>query len=274
MHAISSRVLPEEVSGVSWHRVDLMDAQRVSELVAKIRPTHLLHLAWHTTPGEYWTSQENIRWVQASLSLVQQFARHAGRRVVVAGTCAEYDWRYGFCSEAVTPLNPKTLYGVCKHSLRLVVAALARQTQLTFAWGRIFFVFGPHEHPARFVPSVVRSLLRGEPARCTHGNQIRDFLFVRDVADALVALLDSSVSGPVNVASGNPVALREVAWAIGRQAGRIDLIRLGALPAPCSEPTILLGEVGRLRDEVGWYPTYDLSTGLEETVQWWKENIG
>lgn len=242
----------------------------MAALIAEVQPSHLLHFAWYTVPGKYWTSTENLRWVQASIGLLQEFVRHGGQRVVMAGTCAEYDWRYGYCSEAVTPLAPTTLYGICKHSLQLMLAAFSRQAGLSMAWGRIFFLFGPHEHPDRLVAYVIRSLLRGEPARCSHGRQIRDFLYVQDVANAFVALLESGVSRPVNIASGQPVALRELIYGIAAKFNRDDLIQLGAVSTPPDEPPLLVADVRCLHDELGWTPKYDLDTGLEQTIDWWK----
>jgi nucleoside-diphosphate-sugar epimerase len=121
---------------------------------------------------------------------------------------------------------------------------------------------------------VVQSLLRGEPARCSHGNQIRDFLHVEDAAAAFVALLDAeTVAGAVNIASGRPVALKDLIGSIAVELGREDLIRLGAVPAQANEPPLLLADVARLRDEVGWQPRYTLETGLAQTVEWWRRAL-
>ncbi len=271
VHAVSSRPVTHDTNQIHWHHADLLDQRQASALMAEVRPSHLLHFAWYAVPGKYWTSPENLRWVQTSITLMHEFARYKGQRCVVGGTCAEYDWGYGYCSEGVTPLAPTTLYGICKHSLQLMLSAFSREAGLSAAWGRIFFPFGPHEHPERLVAHVISSLLRGEPAACTHGNQIRDLLYVEDVAAAIAALLDSHVSGPVNIASGTPVALRDVILKIGDLQGRPDLIQLGALPARKDDPPILVGDVRRLRDEVGWQPLYDLDQGLLTTLRWWQE---
>ena len=270
VHAVSSRRTTANESNIHWHQTDLLDSPQVAALMVEVQPNYLLHFAWYAIPGKYWTSPENLRWVQASVGLLQEFAGHGGKRVVMAGTCAEYDWRYGYCSEVVTPLAPATLYGTCKHSLQLMLAAFSKQTGLSAAWGRIFFLFGPHEHPDRLVAYVIRSLLRGEPARCSHGRQIRDFLYVQDVADAFVALLESGVSGPVNIASGRPMALRELVYEIAAKFNRDDLIQLGAVSTSPDDPPLLVAHVQRLYDEVGWTPKYDLDTGLEQTLEWWK----
>ncbi|WP_017715484.1 NAD-dependent epimerase/dehydratase family protein [Kamptonema formosum] len=273
VHAVSRKAPQPNRQDINWHQADLLDSQQVSNLIAKVQPTHLLHFAWFAVPGKYWTALENFRWVQASLDLLQAFAQYGGQRVVMAGTCAEYDWRYGYCCERVTPLLPASAYGICKHALHLMLEAFSAQTGLSAAWGRIFFVYGPHEHPCRLVPSVICSLLRGEKAHCSHGNQIRDFLPVWDVAQACVTLLESQVSGAVNIASGQPVALREIIYKIAEKMGRPDLIHLGSLPTPASDTHLLVADVSRLTDEVGWSPSSDLDAGLEKTIEWWRASL-
>jgi nucleoside-diphosphate-sugar epimerase len=270
VHAASIDAPQKDSTATHWHRIDFLDTGQVADLVKEVRPSHLLHFAWYAVPGKYWTSPENVRWVQVSLSLLQAFALYGGQRAVMAGTCAEYNWNYGYCSESVTPLLPETLYGTCKHALQMVLNAFARQANLSAAWGRIFFLYGPHEHPDRLVPSVISSLLRGEPARCSHGDQIRDFLYVEDVAAAFVALLESEVSGAINIASGTPITLKEVIYSIADRLNRRDLIQLGAVPSPPNEPGLLVADVRRLREEVKWYPKYSLDEGLDQTIEWWK----
>lgn len=271
VHAIFSSRAPDSFPvEVNWHRTDLLEPAEVSEVLKKVRPTDLLHLAWFAVPGQYWTALENLAWVQASLGLLQEFAKSGGRRVVVAGTCAEYDWSDGYCSEAITPLRPQTLYGVCKGALHAMLQASAGRLNLSAAWGRIFFLYGPHEHPARLVPHVIRGLLRKERVACTEGKQRRDYLYVEDVARAFVALLSSRVTGAVNIASGQAVEVREIIYRIADELGGRELIDLGALQAPEGEPSVLLGDVVRLRDEVGWTPGFSLERGLTETINWWR----
>lgn len=273
VHAVSSKSPDESdaAAAVRWHRADLLDGGDVSKLMRAVEPTHLLHFAWYAVPGKYWTSPENFRWVRASLDLLEAFSGCGGRRLVAAGTCAEYDWNHELYSERTTPLAPATLYGTCKHASQLLQDAFARQAELSAAWGRVFFLYGAHEDAGRLVASVTGSLLRGEAALCSHGRQVRDFLHVEDVADAFVALLDSEVGGAVNIASGVPVALKDVVEKIARKLGREDLVRLGARPAPANEPPVIVADVRRLSDEVGWKPKYDLDAGLDETIRWWRE---
>ena len=164
VHAADIQEPPKKIVGVHWHAIDLLDPVRVSELMAEVKPSHLLHFAWCAEPGKYWMSPDNLRWVQASLELLTEFRVHGGIRVVMAGTCAEYDWRYGYCLERTTPLVPTTLYGICKHALQMILDGYTGQTGLSSAWGRVFFLYGPREHSARLVSSVIRALSKGQTA--------------------------------------------------------------------------------------------------------------
>ena len=272
VHAVSSRHHPPSQSGVQWHRADLLVEDDLARVVGDASADHLLHLAWYIAPGRWASAPENFEWVRASLQLLRAFhERGGGTRLVTAGSCLEYDWQYGYCSERRTPCAPHTAYGVCKHALQTLTTAFAGQSGLTSAWGRIFFVYGPYEHPDRLVASVVRALLADEPARCSHGRQIRDYLFVQDVADALVALLESDLEGPVNIASGHPVALKDIVSRIGAILDKPDLIRLGAIPPAGTDVPLVVADVTRLTTELGWRPACDLDTGLRRTIEWWRE---
>jgi nucleoside-diphosphate-sugar epimerase len=266
VHALARRPGPAH-PGVIWHHADLLGS---CALVAEVQPEVLVHLAWYAEHGKFWSSPENVRWVQASLQLLQAFAAAGGRRAVMAGTCAEYEWSRGVYPEDGA-LAPSTLYGAAKHGLHTVAEAYAQQVGLSLAWGRLFFLYGPHEAPERFVPSLVRSLLAGERAPMTAGTQRRDFMHVADAGAAFAALADSQLTGAVNLASGEGVELRELAYLIAAHTGGRELLGIGELPMRAGEPQSLVADVARLRDELGFRRRLTLDAGLRETISWWRK---
>ena len=135
--------------------------------------------------------------------------------------------------------------------------------------------FSPGEPPARLVPSVIRALGDGAPVRCTHGRQVRDYLYVEDAADALVALLDSQVVGAVNIASGQPRTVRELVAAITALFPERErpAVAFGAIAVPPDDPPVLLADVRRLADEVKWHRRYDDTTGLARTIASWRHDV-
>jgi nucleoside-diphosphate-sugar epimerase len=274
VHTVSSRRDGERGEGVVSHVCDLLDPVATRELMARVAPTHLLHLAWYTAPDQFWSALENLTWLQASLTLATSFRAHGGRRLVTAGSCAEYDWSRGFLSEADTPTVPATLYGATKHALQVSLSHYARQAGLSYACGRVFFMFGPHEKATRLVPATIRALLNRQEARCSSGTQLRDYAHVRDVAGAFVALLDSDFAGPVNIASGRPVSVKEIVLRIADRLDGRALVRLGELTPRADEPPLLLADVRTLRERLGFKDAYDLESGLDDTIRWWRDRAG
>jgi nucleoside-diphosphate-sugar epimerase len=272
VHAVSRVCAMKAEDGTRWHRADLLDSRQIGELLASVSPTHLVHLAWYADPRDYRTSPLNLLWCRAGIELVRRFAEAGGQRAVFAGTCFEYDPRFGYCSENVTPEAPSTLYGVCKNSLRQILTKYGADTGMSMAWARIFYLFGPHEPPGRIVPYVIRSLLCGERAKCTHGRQLRDFLHVEDVASALAAVLDSDVEGAVNIGSDEPVSIRALVEKIARQLDAFDRVDFGVRQAAPTDAPVVIADVRRLCNEVGWRPRWSLDDGLADTIRWWKEN--
>jgi len=273
VHAVAHR----DQSGVSapgaatWHRADLLREADRADLLEAVRPSHLLHFAWIAEHGRYWEAPENDLWVESSLDLVDRFAAQGGRRVTVAGTCAEYDWSAPLlatsaCSETATPCQPHTLYGRSK--LRFA-RELEKRGGVSHAWGRLFLLYGPSEDPRRLIPSVVRALRDGQVARIGPGTQVRDFLDVRDAAAAFVAVLDSSLEGAVNVGSGVGVSIADVARRLAELMGHPELLRVGALPARPDDPPRLVPDVSRLT-ETGFRPSRSLVEGLSEAIAWWR----
>jgi nucleoside-diphosphate-sugar epimerase len=142
-----------------------------------------------------------------------------------------------------------------------------------FASTRIFLLYGPMEAKERLIPYVILTLLKGEVAKCTSGEQIRDFLHVEDAASAVWAVAKSGLSGPVNIGSGQPIKVRTIVQTIAQHLQREENLVLGALPTDPQEPLVLLADVRRLASVVGWKPSLTLKEGLANTCEWWRSTI-
>jgi len=268
IHAVSSRA-NESSSGLSWHRADLLESKQVAALLEQVRPSHLIHLAWYVEHSKYWYSIENLRWVQASLQLIQEFARQGGHRIVCAGTCAEYDWNYQRCSEVDTPVVPNSLYGASKAGLSLMAQQYAHNLDVEFCWARLFFPYGPAENRNRLIPQTVLSLLGDEIVTCNNPTYERDFILVEDVGKIISALTSSSATGFVNIGTGVPTTLGAFVTMVAAQIGKPDLV------SPMEnqvngESSVLFADSKRLLSIIGDFPFTNLERGIERTIDWWR----
>ncbi len=273
--------LGKESAAIARVRGDLVRPTSYMPALEALRPEACVHLGWYADPKDYLSARINVDLLGASAALGEKLIDVGCRRIVGVGTCFEYDTSLGFLGES-TVLRPRHLYSTCKRALYDVMTHLAASTATSFAWVRLFFLYGPHESRGRLVPAVIDALLRGEQARVTTGEQIRDFMHVVDAAAGIVHVLETdALSGPVNVASGRPVAVREVVETIARVverdhakgAGALARVAWGAISARRDDPTFICADVTKLRTS-GFRPELDLEAGLADTIAWSKGRDG
>ena len=247
---------------------DLSALGLVTDRLRSARPEICIHLAWKGWSGQA-EIDANLASLSVSLDMLRLMREISCPRFVAAGTCFEYDITSARLDES-TPLTPHNLYGACKKAFFEVAQQFSDQTGVSVATPRIFYLYGPYENARLLVPSITCSLLRGEVAKVTPGDQVRDYLHVEDIAAAICTVAQSGVTGPVNIASGEAVTIGQVAQRIGQLMGKPDMVHLGALEYREGEPMHILGDATMLRRRLGWSPRFDLDSGLQQTIDWWR----
>lgn len=261
IHCLSRKLPSESLRlGVHWHTVDLLARPDLGQLFGQIRPTHLLHLAWCATPGTYLKDEQNYDWVSATVDLARAFRASGGSRIVSAGTCAEYDWTSGVCTEQDALPDPQLPYPACKSGLQKLLCGM---TGLSVAWTRLFFVYGPGEHPDKLVSSSVAAFRSSRTPRLEDPSAVRDFIYVKDVAAGLIGLLSSRLQGPVNISSGVGTSVGCVVETVGRLLGVTRITNLSGDGEPSS---FCVGSNRLMHDVTGWAPNYTVETALKEMV--------
>ena len=274
VHMIEPVPVPElqDNGNLHVHTCDLLGDPKTPEIVKSVGATHLLHLAWFTAHGVFWNSEENLRWVSASLDLVRSFAEAGGQRVVGAGSCAEYTWDGSERLREDLPCVPRTLYGTCKLATCSVLGKFAEANDMGFAWGRIFFLYGPREDPRRLIPSLIRPLLAGEKAIVKCGGHVRDLMHVCDVGSAFVRLLETDFDGIVNVAGGRKITLGDIGRCVAELIRAPELLEVRDEPAGEGNPRTVLADVARLRARIDFHPEYGIDEGLRSVIDWYRSD--
>ncbi|OGT10154.1 MAG: NAD-dependent epimerase [Gallionellales bacterium RIFCSPLOWO2_12_FULL_59_22] len=253
-------------SDADFIEADLLATPDFAALLKEAKASHLLHLAWYAEHGKYWASPLNLRWVEATTRLIEAFCEADGQQVVAAGTCAEYDWSYGYCREESTPLNPATLYGTAKDAARRLAMEVCAQHRVPCAWGRVFLPFGTGEASQRLIPSLIEVFRGRRPPFGINAPAYRDFLHASDVAEGFIALLHSGSSGAYNISSGQPVQLADMVRELAQLLGADPQAVLDLTTDRPGEPPLLVGENLKLKT-LGWQPALSLAQGLKQTVR-------
>ena len=205
----------------------------------------VIHAAWYAEPGKYLQSTKNLDCLVGTLQLAKGAANAGVRRFIGIGTCFEYDLSAGVLSIA-TPLRPLTPYAGAKAAAFLALLQWFSQQEVEFAWCRLFYLYGEGEDARRLVPYVRTKLTAGQTADLTSGNQIRDFLDVREAGSMIVEKALSNNQGPINICSGVPITVRQLVEKIADEYGRRDLLNFADRPDNLIDPPCVVG----IRQEV------------------------
>lgn len=269
VHGVARSVRPDGAEA-TLHGADLLTDAGRERILMVVRPSHLVHLAWEARPGRYRDDPGNFDWAAASSDLFARASSIGVERILGIGSCLEYGPCSGPCDETSTACHPATLYGQAK----LAASQTLLAADAGAVWGRVFFPFGPYEPEDRLIPSLIRSLLAGRTFNCSQGEQLRDFIYIEDLAHAIVAVLESDLTGVVNLGSGEPRSLRSVVEYFSTRLGKTGQVRFGAVEATGvdAEP-IIAADVGRLRSVTGHVPVVGFQEGAERDLAWWIDRL-
>lgn len=224
-----------------------------------------LHLAWIATPGIYLQSPENEALADHTLALAGKLFANGTRHFIGTGTCIEYTpGQTTPCHEETTPAAPVSPYGIAKNCTRIGLERLATRTGNGWTWVRIFYPYGRGEHPSRTASTFLRTLAAGEPLNLKTGGSIKDFIELSDVASALSHLLDCPPQGLINLGTGTPTSIEELATLTARLTG-IDPTLVKNTGDGTDPYAYHLADTSKLR-ATGWAPSVTLEQGLQQLI--------
>ena len=266
-------------------RCDLLDTRAFEEALARHRPDTIFHLAAQSSAARSFedprgTFEANVTATVALLEAVRRVVPRA--RVVLTGSCEEYGRRH---PEEMplgedAPVEPVSPYAASKAAQSLVALQYHRAFGLDAVLTRSFSHTGPGQRDLFVLPSFARQCAtiaagRGERVIRTGNLEVtRDFLDVRDVARAYIAIARGGTAGAVyNVCSGEGLLLREaLKTIIDLAGGGIAVETDPALLRPADVP-VLVGDNGRLRADCSWEPEIDRRRMLEDLYEWWSGRV-
>lgn len=246
---------------ITYIKANLFDKNEIDAIMQKIKPEYLLHYAWLSTG--LFNDNSNFDFLTSSIDLLKAFVQNGGKRVVMAGTYAEYGYHNEILSEDM-PAEPINIYSQCKDFVRQISESYCKNNNVSFGWGRIFSAFGKERDPRRLTSDVINHLRANEPVTIRSGSLIRDYIYTKDIASAFVKFLDSDVEGIVNICTGKETSIHDYVMKIAKIMGKENLVIFNEQASP--QQVRVVGNNTRLSKEVGFAPKYTIEEALEEVI--------
>lgn len=222
------------------------------------------HLAWDGVSGstrqDIYKQTQNITYALDAVELANRFGCHT---FIGAGSQAEYGRVEGRL-QADTPSFPENGYGIAKLCAGQMCRERARQLGIRFIWVRIVSVYGPNDGNETMITTTINKLLKGERAPFTKGEQLWDYLYSGDAAEAFRLLGEKGIDGKTYVlGSGKARPIADFIRIIARECGAEDRIDLGAIPYAEKQVMRLEADISELTKDVGWIPSTKFEEGIK-----------
>ncbi|WP_200828245.1 NAD-dependent epimerase/dehydratase family protein [Mycobacterium sp. 3519A] len=237
----------------------------------------VLHLASPASPADYLRLPvQTMRTGALGTANVLDIAERCGARMVLASTSEVYGDPLQHPQHEtywgnVNPIGPRSVYDEAKRFAEALTFAYRRVRSADVGVARIFNTYGPgmRSDDGRMVPTFCNQALAGEPITVTGtGQQTRSLCYVDDTVDALIALARSDYAGPVNVGNPAELSVLHIAELIRDLAGSRSPIHF--VPAVEDDPQRRCPDITVARAHLDWRPLVDYRTGLDATVQWFR----
>ena len=249
--------------------LDLADRTAINQAMAHHRPDVIVHAAWSGVFGAARHDKAQITQnMDVGLALVEAAAANPVGKFIGIGSQGEYGLLSGKIAETALPV-PNSLYGAAKLAVQVLAAQLCADAGVQFAWLRLFSTYGPHDNPDWLIPSLITRMLDGQRPRTTEGRQVWDYLYIDDVAAAVLAVAEHpEATGVFNLGSGQAVPVRQIVEAIRDLTDpQLELV-FGEIPYRPDQIWHMEADIARLTGLCGFRPKVTLGEGLSRTVAW------
>lgn len=225
---VLTRQALENFGNVEYIRGEISDTELLEKVFKKIRPKCLLHLAWNVKSSNYAQSAENNLWVDWSQKLLEIFLKYGGEKVIVSGTCFEYEFTKNKPIAEDEICKPATPYGKAKLEVYGIYKKLCESHNAKLIWGRIFYPYGRGESARKLISAAKNNLVDDKEFLCKAPQNVNDYINVRDVAKIFQAFIkNDAAEGIYNVGTGRAYKIGDILNKVAQILGKEKFLTFG-----------------------------------------------
>lgn len=264
--------LTNVITKINLHKVDLLDKNKLHKVIRKINPSIIIHLATYSSYRDQEAASQMIETnITGTLNLLTASKDINYDIFINTGSSSEYGIKNEPMSEK-DYLEPISFYAATKASATYLCQVFAREYKKPIVTLRPFSVYGPYEESKRFIPTIIRAVIKNEPIKLTSGAQRRDFIYIEDVVDIYIKTLSfgKKLSGQIlNMGTGIEYTNSEVVQALFKVVNQKAKIENGSFPRRLWDTSHWIADISKIKKYLNWKPKFTLEEGLKKTYEWY-----
>jgi len=251
-------------SSIFWLYCDLANFENIKVEIKSFNPEAVIHLAWQGIP-DYSETISRIN-LNNSIDLIDFILNNTTcKKILVTGSCWEYGKKHGACKES-DPVIINSYFTWAKHSLNLYLSLKCAEQDVAINWFRLFYVYGPGQRGGSLIPTLIKSIAAKEIPQINTPMNKNDFIYVGDVAGAIVKAVDIDLlSGVYNLGSGYATSVYDICRIVEKQVLGSETISHQFLENGQREETVnFWADVGKTEHSLNM----SYVTGIENGIKW------
>ena len=243
-----------------------LDDDALIETIKKYNPQSFIHIAWKGVDSSTRNYEEQITYnLPFSLQTIKLASNVGCKQWIGIGSLSEYGKITEKVNEKQLPV-PLTIYAKAKLATCWASSALCQSYNLKWSWIRVGSIYGPGDADHWLIPYIINSLLNNIPPQLTPSEQVWDYLYVTDAANAILSIVQSQVEGIYNLGSGTEITIKEVTEVIVEKLNSPVKPILGAKPYSVEQIMYMVADINKIVQTTGWNPSTKFSQGIDKTI--------
>jgi len=244
---------------------DLSDIDKWKNELIQFKPDITIHLAWEGIPD--YGVKTSIKNLKYGLNLFEELAELGCKKIICTGSCWEYGQNQGKLSEDL-PIRPSNAFAAVKNALYWVGKEIAKENNMQFIWTRLFYVYGPEQRESSLIPYIIKCVKEGKKSNLKTPSARNDFIYVDDVARAIVAILKKCNHSTVyNIGSGYSTSIQEIIKIIYSELNlqhkpKDKLIKSNNIPFD-----YFWADISKIKKEIGWKTKITIEEGIKKIIK-------
>lgn len=249
---------------------DLANIESWKSNVKNFQPDAAIHLAWEGIPD--YGVETSIKNLKYGLNLFEELAEIGCKKIICTGSCWEYGQNQGEISEDL-PVKSSNAFTAAKNALHWLGREIAKENNIQFIWTRLFYVYGPGQRENSLIPYIIKCAREGKDPKIKTPSARNDFIYVGDVAKAIVAILKKCNQSTVyNIGSGYSTSIQDIIKIVYSELNLQYQLKDKILNTKNIYSDNFWVDISKIKKEIGWESKTTICEGIKNTILYCEKN--